>query len=68
MAMDQVRPPDLPRPSLVTGRATDVGALILLSGVALALRLPNLTSHGLYRDDAGPVLGARTGLGESAWE
>jgi len=33
--------------------------------VAVGLRAPLLTSHGLYRDDAWPALATRTGLGRA---
>jgi hypothetical protein len=43
----------------------DVADLVLLLGVALALRAPALTNVGLYRDDAWPALAARTDLGRA---
>lgn len=40
----------------------DLANLALLVAVAVALRAPGLTSHGLYRDDAWPALATRTDL------
>lgn len=49
----------LPR---VPGRAVrDAVALTVLTVVAVTVRLPGLTSHGLYRDDAWPALATKTG-------
>jgi len=39
-----------------------VANLALLVAVALALRVPGLTAHGLYRDDAWPALATRTDI------
>ena len=43
----------------------DLANLALLVGVAVALRAPALTSHGLYRDDAWPALATRTDVREA---
>ncbi len=46
-------------------RYPDAVALGLLAVVAVGLRAPLLSSHGLYRDDAWPALATRSGLSQS---
>ena len=41
-------------------RRADVACLAVLVGVALVVRVPGLSSLGLYRDDAWPMLATRT--------
>lgn len=41
---------------------SDLPGLVLLVGVALWLRVPGLTTLGLYRDDAWPALATEAGL------
>ena len=45
--------------------ASDAAAVAFLLGLALAVRAPALTSSGLYRDDAWPLLATRTDLGRA---
>ena len=47
------------------GRAGDLAAAVFLVGLATAVRAPALTSSGLYRDDAWPLLATRTDLGRA---
>ena len=54
-----------PRRTWWAGAGGEAADLVLLVGVALALRAPALTSVGLYRDDAWPALAARTDLGRA---
>ena len=49
-------PPLVARPA-----ARDAVVLAVLTVVAVSVRLPGLTSHGLYRDDAWPALATKTG-------
>lgn len=46
-------------------RYSDAAAIALLVVVAVGLRAPLLTGHGLYRDDAWPALATRSGLGRA---
>ena len=43
----------------------DSAATVFLLGLALAVRVPALSTSGLYRDDAWPMLATRTGLGRA---
>jgi hypothetical protein len=55
-----------PRASLPFGHgAGDAVATVFLIGVALAVRVPALSTSGLYRDDAWPLLATRTDLGRA---
>ena len=46
----------------MTRRTADVAAMSFLVVLALAVRLPALSTTGLYRDDAWPMLAVRTDL------
>lgn len=43
----------------------DLGGISLLWLVAVLLRVPGLSDHGLYRDDAWPALATEVGLGRA---
>ena len=47
------------------GRVGDAVATVFLLGLALAVRVPALSTSGLYRDDAWPLLATRTDLGRA---
>jgi len=46
-------------------RLAEAAAVSFVVAVALAVRIPALTTTGLYRDDAWPVLATRTGMGQA---